>query len=90
MSTWISTINQKTKWMRWPCVIFCLLIGIYNIIDGFILLQDIQGDRSGMLLIISGSFFLLSGVFQFLPRYLTANIVGAISAVVGLIIFFIA
>ncbi len=90
MSAWISTINQKTKWMKWPSIVFCLLIGIYNFIEGFGLLQNVQGARSGILIIISGSFFLLSGVFQFLPRFLIANVVGAISAVVAVVLFFIA
>ena len=90
MSAWISTINQKTKWMKWPSMVFCLLIGIYNFVDGYTLLQSEPGHRSGILLIISGSFFLLSGVFQLLSRYLIANIVGATLAVIAVVIFFIA
>ncbi len=86
----IRTLNQKTKWMKWPSIVLCLLIGIYNFVDGYTFLQDEPGHRSGILLIISGSFFLLSGVFQCLSRYLTANVVGAISAVVAVVIFFIA
>ncbi|MCE2401294.1 hypothetical protein J4G08_10450 [Candidatus Poribacteria bacterium] len=90
MSDWIKTINQKTKWMKWSAIVFCFLIGIYNFVEGYRLLQDEPGERSGTLLIISGSFFLISGVLQFLSRYLTANVVGAISSVIAVVIFFIA
>ncbi len=61
MSAWIRTINQKMKWINIVCL---LLIGLFWVARGFTLPKDNSGHQSGVLLVISGSLWGLSGAFE--------------------------
>jgi len=76
MSTWIGTFCSKAVWPKWINIVGHPLIGICLFKVGYIFLQDDTGYRSGMLYVISGSFWFLGGVLEWLSHYL--NVVGEI------------
>ena len=81
----IGTFCFKAVQSKWINIVCLPILGIFLITEGYTSLQDEPGHRSGMLYVISGSLWLLCGVFELFSHYLSVKpLLSVITAVLAI------
>lgn len=92
----IGTFCYKAIQSKWISIVCLSIIGIFLIRKGYVFLEDDPGHRSGPLHVISGSLFILCGVFELLSHYLNvfrktvSSVITAIMVISAAVLFFVA
>ena len=92
----VGTFFYKAVQSKWINIIGLPILGIFFITKGYAFLQDDPGDRSGPLFCISGSLWILCGVFELFSHYLNVvhksvvSVITALMAISAAVLIFIA
>ena len=66
----IITYYNRAKWIKWISHAGLPIIGILLIVKGYMLIQDNSVHLTGTIFVISGTFWLLGGVIEWISSFL--------------------
>lgn len=79
---------EKAKWLRWIFFIIGILLGMYMYYHAYIHLNNnISG--SILILMLSGSLFITTGILDLTKKSLTTSFLSALSAIIALALYLV-
>ncbi|MCG9129852.1 hypothetical protein JT359_19855 [Candidatus Poribacteria bacterium] len=85
----IKNYYHQVKRRQWIFNVISIALGTYLLIGSYTFFQGKTSHPSGILVIISGSLFLCCGLLSLISQSITTNVISALMAIVGAVLFFI-